>query len=49
VCGGQELSVLNHHFGAVNIGMVDGCLLRTFVQVENVHRSFTVVGAKGPI
>jgi hypothetical protein len=49
VCGGQELSVLNHHFGAVNIGMVDGCLLRTFVQVENVHRSFTVVGTKGPI
>jgi len=37
VCGGQELSVLNHHFGAVNIGMVDGCLLRTFVQVENIH------------
>jgi hypothetical protein len=21
----------------VNIGMVDGCLLRTFVQVENIH------------
>ena len=31
VCGGQKLSVLDHHFGAVNIGMVDGCLLRTFV------------------
>lgn len=31
VCGGQKLSVLNHHFGAVNIGMVDGCLLRAFV------------------
>ena len=37
VCGGQKLSVLNHHFGAVNIGMVDGCLLRTFVKVENIH------------
>ena len=37
VCGGEKLSVLNHHFGAVNIGMVDGCLLRTFVQVENIH------------
>ena len=37
VCGGQELGVLNHHLGAVNIGMVDGCLLRTFVQVENIH------------
>ena len=37
VCGGQKLSVLNHHFGAVNIGMVNGCLLRTFVQVENIH------------
>ena len=31
VCGGQQLSVLDHHFGAVNIGMVDGCLLRAFV------------------
>ena len=37
VCGGQKLSVLNHHFGAVNIGMVDGCLLRTFVKIENIH------------
>jgi len=37
VCSGEKLSVLNHHFGAVNIGMVDGCLLRTFVQVENIH------------
>tara|TARA_Y100000385_G_scaffold194534_1_gene201358 strand:- start:550 stop:1050 length:501 start_codon:yes stop_codon:yes gene_type:complete len=37
VCGGQQLSVLDHHFGAMNIGMVDGCLLRTFVQVENIH------------
>lgn len=37
VCGGQKLSVLNHHFGAVNIGMVDGCLLRAFVKVENIH------------
>ena len=37
VCGGEKLSVLNHHLGAVNIGMVDGCLLRTFVQVENIH------------
>jgi len=37
VCSGQKLSVLDHHFGAVNIGMVDGCLLRTFVQVENIH------------
>jgi hypothetical protein len=31
VCGGQQLSVLDHHFGAVNIGVVDGCLLRAFV------------------
>ncbi len=37
VCSGQKLSVLNHHLGAVNIGMVDGCLLRTFVQVKNIH------------
>jgi len=37
VCGGEKLSVLNHHLGAVNIGMVDGCLLRTFVQVKNIH------------
>ena len=37
VCGGQKLSVLNHHFGAVNICMVDGCLLRTFVKVKNIH------------
>ena len=37
VCGGEKLSVLNHHLGAVNIGMVDGCLLRAFVQVENIH------------
>ena len=27
--GRQQLSILDHHFGAVNIGMVDGCLLRT--------------------
>ncbi len=31
VCGGQQLSILDHHFGAVNIGVVDGCLLRAFV------------------
>lgn len=37
VCSGQKLSVLDHHFGAVNIGMVDGCLLRTFVKVKNIH------------
>ena len=37
VCGGQKLSILDHHFGAVNIGMVNGCLLRTFVKVENIH------------
>lgn len=37
VCGGKQLSVLDHHFGAVNIGMVNGCLLRTFVKVENIH------------
>ena len=31
VCGGQKLSVLDHHFGAMNIGVVDCCLLRAFV------------------
>jgi hypothetical protein len=37
MCGGQQLSVLDHHFGAMNIGVVDCCLLRAFVKVENIH------------
>ena len=40
VCGGQQLSVLDHHFGAMNIGMVDGCLLRARMKVKNVHGLF---------
>lgn len=37
VSGGEQLSILDQHLGAVNVSVVAGTLVRSVIEVEDIH------------